>query len=129
MGKQIETLAWRGSHVARSLVALVMMFLASKTWQKLANKPTSNVKEQVLIDWVLSHGAVVNAEIGKACTSCPRGLIATRDLKPASLILRIPETAMIKFPYIKHSAFAAVSYSFYYILKKQLRRFAVPPPC
>lgn len=67
------------------------------------------------MDWLLSHGAAAEVEIGRACTSCPRGLIAKRDLKPASLILRIPEKAMIKFPYIEDSALAAVSHT---LLKK-----------
>jgi hypothetical protein len=106
MGKKSKTSAWVSSDVARSLVALAIVIVI------LALKPKeskSSILEQTHVNWLLSHGAIAHVEIGRACKSCPRGLIAKRDLMPAALILRIPNTALIKFPHLGHSAFAAVS--------------------
>ena len=111
MGKRNKSIGYISSDVARSLIfAMCIALIGLNFYKALRNADGSaTALEKAHIEWVLSHGAIVNVEIGKACTTCPRGLIAIKDVKPAGLILRIPETALIKFPRIEHSAFAAVS--------------------
>jgi hypothetical protein len=94
----------RSASISLSLVAFAVVMVVV---QHLHLREKPNVLEQAHLEWLLSHGARAHVKVGRACTSCPRGLIATRDFKPASLILRIPEAALIKFPHIEHSAFAA----------------------
>ncbi len=110
MSKRNGSSAWFSSDGARSdlrsIIGITLVIFLALNLRKSRNL------EQTHLNWLLSHGAVAHVEIGKACRSCPRGLIAARDMKPASLILRIPEAALIKFPHIEHSAFAAVSWIF-----------------
>lgn len=40
-----------------------------------------------------------------------RGAIATQDIPPAGIILRIPSQTLIRLFHFEHNAFAAVSHS------------------
>jgi hypothetical protein len=46
--------------------------------------------DNLIIDHYRNLGATLNAAIGKACGSCPRGLIASKKIAPGELVFSIP---------------------------------------
>jgi len=47
-------------------------------------------------------------QIGRACPTCPRGMLATKDIEPGELILAVPLALAVKQKVLDHHGFPAV---------------------
>ena len=94
----------------RYLAASAFIVLCAATYGVLYATLSSGWEDAV-VKWVRQNGGVANIRPGKPCRSCMRGAIATQNIPPAGIILRIPSQTLIRLFHFEHNAFAAVSHS------------------
>jgi len=85
------------------------LLVAVLSVQAIFVRTTHPTPEEQLIKRIEELGGIVHMRPDQPCDTCLRGAVATKDIAPADVILRIPAQALVHFPHFDHPVFAAVS--------------------
>lgn len=86
---------------------LLLSLQAALAWSLVGAKKEQTIEEQLIASVLAQGGKLDGFAIGQACPTCLRGVVASKDLKPDDILVRVPFKAIMRLKDLAHSAFPA----------------------